>query len=309
MVIKVAIAGGTAPQLGRAIVTGIQDYPDQLQAIVLTGPSSKIPPWLEKLNMEIRRVDYMSEPSLVEALEDVHTVISTVGVDNWVEVQKNLLNASVRAGVKGFAPSKFAAGVNAAKRNDVLRPTYEVMDACRDAQRNYPGLEIGGFHAGLFMNYLEAVHRIAREWPVIWDMKNMEAKIPLSPEGNVPRLSLTEIGDVGRFTAAACLLPKGAWKEEFNFVGETISMDEFTKLIEKVRRTRMDVIYRPFRQIVEEEAKETVNWASKFWLQAKLVHALDKAGEGVLEPVHNELVPQVQPISVEEYVRKYWSER
>lgn len=74
MAIKVAIAGGTAPQLGRAIVTGIQDYPDQLQAIVLTRPSSEIPPWLENLNVEIRRVDYMSEPSLVEALEDVHTV-------------------------------------------------------------------------------------------------------------------------------------------------------------------------------------------------------------------------------------------
>lgn len=131
---------------------------------------------------------------------------------------------------------------------------------------------------------------------------------PLSPEGNVPRLSLTEIGDVGRFTAAACLLPEGAWKEEFNFVGETISMDEVTKIIEKVRGTRMNVTYRPFRQIVEEEAKETVDWASKFWLQAELVHALDKAGEGVLEPVHNELVPQVRPISVEEYVRKYWSE-
>lgn len=74
MVIKVAIAGGTAPQLGRAIVTAIQDYPDQLQAIVLTRPSSKIPPWLERLSVEIRRVDYMSEDLLVDQLKDVHTV-------------------------------------------------------------------------------------------------------------------------------------------------------------------------------------------------------------------------------------------
>jgi len=76
MVIKVAIAGGTAPQLGRAIVTAIQDYPDQLQAIVLTRPSSRIPSWLERLNVEIRRVDYLSEDSLVVALDGVNTVSS-----------------------------------------------------------------------------------------------------------------------------------------------------------------------------------------------------------------------------------------
>lgn len=74
MITKVAVAGGTAPQLGQAIVTAIQDYPDLLQAIVLTRPNSKIPQWLEKLEVEIRRVDYMSEDSLVDALEDVHTV-------------------------------------------------------------------------------------------------------------------------------------------------------------------------------------------------------------------------------------------
>lgn len=197
-----------------------------------------------------------------------------------------------------------------------MRPTYEVMDACLAAQEDHPELEIAGFHIGLFMNYLgfgaphneeEAVHGIAFEWPVIWDMRNMKASIPLSPKGNIPRLSLTEIGDVGRFTAAACLLPKGEWKKEFNFVGETIRMDEVVKIIEKVRGEKMEVNFRPYNQIVEEEAKETVEWPNKFWLQAELVHGLDDAGEGVVEPVHNDLMPQVQPLSVEKYLMKFWS--
>jgi hypothetical protein len=233
-----------------------------------------------------------------------------------VQVQKNLLAASILAGVKRFAPSEFAAGKNAAKTIDVMRPTLEVMDACREAQKAHPELEVAGFHVGLFMNYLgfgaphneeDAVHGIAFEWPVIWDMKNMRARIPLSPKGNIPRLSLTELGDVGRFTAAACLLPAGAWKEEMNFVGETIQMDEVVKIIEKVRGKKMEVSYRPYKQIVEEEAKETVEWPDKFWLQAEIVHARDEAGQGVVEPVDNGLVPQVQPISVEEYLKKFWS--
>ena len=138
-------------------------------------------------------------------------------------------------------------------------------------------------------------------------MKNMKARIPLSPEGNIPRLSLTELSDVVRFTAAACLLPKGAWKEEFNFVGESIRMDEVVKVIEEVRGQKMEVSYCPYEQIVEEEAKETVEWPNKFWLQAELVHALDEAGEGVIEPVHNNLVPQVKSVSVEEYLKRFWS--
>jgi hypothetical protein len=218
--------------------------------------------------------------------------------------------------VKRFAPSEFAAGKNAAKTIDLMRPTLEVMDACRAAKEENPELEIAGFHIGLFMNYLgfgaprneeDAVHGIVYEWPVVWDMRNMKARIPLSPEGNIPRLSLTELSDVGRFTAAACLLPKGAWKEEFNFVGETIRMDEVVKAIEKVRGQKMEISYRPYEKIVEEEAKETIEWPNKFWLQAELVHALDKAGEGVIEPVHNDLVPQVEPISVEEYLKRFWS--
>ena len=198
-----------------------------------------------------------------------------------------------------------------------MRPTYEVMDACVAAQKDHPGLEIAGFHIGLFMNYLgfgaphneeEAVHGIAFEWPVVWDMKNMKARIPLTPEGKIPRLSLTEIGDVGRFTAAACLLPKGEWKKEFNFVGETIRMDEVVKLIEKVRGQKMEIIYRPYKQIVEEEAKETIEWPNKFWLQAEIVHAQDEVGKGVVEPIYNDLVPQVKPASVEEYLIKFWSQ-
>lgn len=239
-----------------------------------------------------------------------------MGADNWVEVQTNLLKASIRAGVKRFAPSEFAAGKNAAKTIDGMRPTLEVMDVCRAAKKAHPALEIAGFHIGLFMNYLgfgaphnekDAVHGIVYEWPVVWDMKNMKARIPLSPEGNIPRLSLTELSDVGRFTAAACLLPEGTWQEEFNFVGETIRMDEVVRIIEKVRGQKMEVSYRPYKQIVEEEAMETVEWPNKFWLQAEIVHALDKAGEGVIEPVHNDLVPQVKPMSVEEFLKKFWS--
>lgn len=92
------------------------------------------------------------------------------------------------------------------------------LDACRAVQKEHPELKIAGFHIGLFMNYLgfgaphteeDAVHGIVYERPVVWHMKNMKERNPLLPEGNIPRLSLTELSVVGRFAAAACLLPRG----------------------------------------------------------------------------------------------------
>jgi putative lipoic acid-binding regulatory protein len=72
--ITVAVAGGTSPGLGRAVVTAIQEYPDKLQAIVLSRESSKIPEWLQQSGIEVRKVDYNSAESLYAALQGIHTV-------------------------------------------------------------------------------------------------------------------------------------------------------------------------------------------------------------------------------------------
>lgn len=68
-------------------------------------------------------------------------------------------------------------------------------------------------------------------------------------------------------------------------------MDEVGRITERLRGQKMEVSYRPYNQIVEEEAKETIELPNKFWLQTEIVHALDKAGEGVIGPVDNNLAP------------------
>jgi uncharacterized protein YbjT (DUF2867 family) len=76
--ITVAVAGGTSPGLGRSILEAIKQHPNHLHPIVLSRKSSKTPTWLESLEIEVRRVDYASEESLVEALQGVHTVRPTL---------------------------------------------------------------------------------------------------------------------------------------------------------------------------------------------------------------------------------------
>lgn len=72
--ITVAIAGGTSLGLGRSIVRAAKAYPSQIQTIVLGRKSSATPKWLQDEGVEVRKVDYADEASLVEALQGVHTV-------------------------------------------------------------------------------------------------------------------------------------------------------------------------------------------------------------------------------------------
>jgi len=56
-----------------------------------------------------RTVDYNNKSSLAEALRGIHTVLSFIQLlaDPENTAQKNLIDASVAAGVKRFAPSEW----------------------------------------------------------------------------------------------------------------------------------------------------------------------------------------------------------
>jgi uncharacterized protein YbjT (DUF2867 family) len=57
-----------------------------------------------------RVVDYSDKNDLVEALSGIHTVLSFVNqpmADHKNNSQKNLIDASIAAGVKRFAPSEY----------------------------------------------------------------------------------------------------------------------------------------------------------------------------------------------------------
>lgn len=72
--ITVAVAGGTSPGLGRSILEALNEQKNHIHPIVLGRKSSSAPEWLKKIGIDVRRVNYLSETSLDEALKGVHTV-------------------------------------------------------------------------------------------------------------------------------------------------------------------------------------------------------------------------------------------
>lgn len=166
------------------------------------------------------------------------------------------------------------------------------------------------------MNYLgngsrneaEALAGKSNDGEFIFFLKDMKAKIPLTKDGKIPRMTLTEIGDVGRFVSAACALPQGEWKENFGMVGSTIGMIEIVKTIEEVRGGKMNVEHRTFEHVRKEKV-ECKDEMMLFWLELEEMYAMDEEDRGIIRPVLNELCSDVNPISAEAYIKKFWSEQ
>ena len=69
---------------------------------------------------------------------------------------------------------------------------------------------------------------------IIWDIANKAVEMPVKDNGKAPRITLTDIRDIGRFVAAACELSEGRWQTSMEMAGDTIDADEVTRIIEEI---------------------------------------------------------------------------
>ncbi|KAH7049443.1 hypothetical protein B0J12DRAFT_105412 [Macrophomina phaseolina] len=267
---------------------------------------------------EVRHIDYTSAESLTAALTDIHTVISVLKVPGpaFATVQINLLNAARVAGVRRFAPSEF--GLGAPERVDVTAAKARVWEACLES-----GLEVARFRCGGFMNYLALGRQFgdegAREKAVagledraiMWDFPSKVAELPVKADGSFPRITLTEIDDVGRFVATACGLTEGSWLQEMDMVGETLVLGEVVELVKECLGLELNVV-----KVGKEELEKRVRSVEgggqtqnecfkKMVAQLQLVILEDRVGWGVLEPEMNSMYSHTKPLGVREYLTSY----
>lgn len=318
--VNVAIAGGSSRTLGQSIVKGILDA-GRHTPIILSRPSGSSPATsatttaVNGHNVEVRHANYHDHATLRIALRDIHTVISVVLVpdpEEWTTSQVNLLNAAKDAGVKRFAPSEWAFGSPSHVKAAIDAPKIEVWNAVETS-----GLEATRFVCGGFMNYLgigcpgpkekqEEALAGFREGPYLFGVKDGWAEIPLKSDGSYPRLTMTEIGDVGRFVAAALDLEK--WESEMSIAGDVLGFGDVVRLAEQVTGRTFRI-----KEVTKDEFKKEVDglapadWVRNMECSYSMIFCDDVDGETALDPLLNRLCPQVKPITVREYLRKYWS--
>ncbi|CAH0043779.1 unnamed protein product [Clonostachys solani] len=154
-----ALAGGTSPSLGRAIVTAV--FAHTSWNVLILSRSTRPPIWLRAIDQHAKRhkiaaVDYGSVDSLATTLKGqaVHTLVSvTSAVDGTqAQTQINLLRAAVSAGCKRFAPSQWGFGPKGWAEVGSLRWADQgVREECANHRDQ---IEIACFNQGSFMNYI-----------------------------------------------------------------------------------------------------------------------------------------------------------
>lgn len=309
---RIAIAGGTSPTLGDSIVSALLATDGRYTPVVLSRAGGK-PPLYDELSqekVEIKHVDYHSQPSLVAALQGIDTVISVVLVPGpeWVTSQINLLRAAEEAGCRRFAPSEFALTFEAQEMVDILHAKNSVWKEVQSSVK----IDTARFPCGMFMNYLgigcpdRASLAGFKEGPFLvhLDEDPPWIEVPVRTNGSFPSITMTELSDIGRFIVAALDIQEPWGGRDLGMAGDTIDFTKLTDLCETYVGKKLQVkpvtgleLQARLRNLSPDQFMERMNW------QLAIVCGIDK---GTVSPTLNSLC-SFKPTSVEDYLRRYWA--
>ncbi|KAK4205099.1 hypothetical protein QBC40DRAFT_261097 [Triangularia verruculosa] len=266
------------------------------------------------------KVDFHNKDDLAKALRGVHTVLSFVVAQNDPEAtaQKTLIDASIAAGVKRFAPSEwFVARFTHLKWND---SKLLARDYLEEVNKNGKVLEYCLFQPGLFTDY-HANENINKHLktndflPI--DFANRRLLAPGSLE---PRFTATTIQDVGNIVAKA-IEYEGEWPKIGGIAGETLSLAQELAIGEKIRGKKFDVelldldslrrgewngswvkpLDHPSVQHLDEETRAAFSRAAFSGFLLALAE-----GDMVVSDEWNRIFPDYKFTGVEEFVSNFW---
>lgn len=269
------------------------------------------PAWTAR-GITVREVDYTSASSLVHALKDVHTVLSFIGgsVSAMRDSQLALVAAAQEAGVKRFAPSEFALR-GGGYDMDLYAGKRDVWNAVVAS-----GMEYTRFSCGVFMGLLgtgtpkgvtsvgaeegaasgeeEALAGL-RPWNFVVNVRAGTADVP--GDGRTKGV-FTDTRDVARFVEKALGMER--WAEEMGMRGDLMDWREMVEVLEGVQGRKF-LIRENSVEAMERVAREVEG--KSFYNQVRV--ALVK-GEGIVGDELNQAFPEIEPMSVKGFARKWW---
>ncbi|KAH7112279.1 NmrA-like family-domain-containing protein [Dactylonectria estremocensis] len=189
----VALVGATG-NLGPAILQ--QLLAASLRTTVLTriGSAHKIPVSVGSNTLEVREIDYSSQSSLVSALDTIDVVISTLGFTNLFTLQKNLIDASLDAGVSRFIPSEFG--------NDSANPLVRQLPIFADKIKTQEYLEAKVAQNPSF-SYTMCYNNSFLDWQLqVGFMVNLKDHTATLYDGGDVPFSATRLSTIGKAVVA-----------------------------------------------------------------------------------------------------------
>ncbi|KAF6824265.1 hypothetical protein CPLU01_10950 [Colletotrichum plurivorum] len=339
--VKIAIAGASGKLAREVIDKLIESGKHEILGLVRKDPSS-LPPIT---GLKWTQTNYQDKSELVEILKGVHTVLSFIldpVSDPDALIQKRLVDASIEAGVKRFAPSEWAMGqkleeviefvpwfnhklavrkylqdINKDSKVDLLSPLS--FSHLRHKLTVMQVIEYTIFQAGAFTNYFAHPHQTAKHYRIDFaffaDVGNARGFMVEGSED--AKITLTTVDDVAEVTARAVEY-EGEWPSFGGIAGNTITIGELMKLGEEVRGKPFEI-----DRLKLEDVKNGIlktNFYPRIPLPglseeqaadfSKVVARglLISVGYGALEVSDewNKLLPDWKPTKAREFLQEVW---
>ncbi|KAF4461001.1 hypothetical protein FALBO_12204 [Fusarium albosuccineum] len=313
--VKIALAGG-AGNVGQEIVDALVAR-NKHEIIVLSrkdAPATEIAPGVKWVKTSYDDVDH-----LTKVLDGVETVLSfiTDPSDVHPSPQKNLIDASIKAGVKRFSPSEWAT------RGFEHMFWYAYKAAIRDylaeVSKDKKVIEYTFFHPGLFTNYMTYPFNSSKHVELFEGPINFHQRRALVVEGAEDAiLTLTTAQDTAKVVALA-IEYEGEWPIYSGIRGAQVTISELIALGEKIRGGPFSV-----EKLKAEDLKAKViksSWTPLFAHPSIPPETLDAvsgplpagfllgeaAGNFEISDEWNKLLPDYKFTQPEEFLRDAWA--
>ncbi|KAF2025155.1 NAD(P)-binding protein [Setomelanomma holmii] len=315
--VKIAIAGG-AGNVAQEIVD-VLVASKKHEIMIFTRRDA--PQTESDTGISWAKTEYSNVDELTKLLTGVHTVLSFISVhqdqEGAFKVQKNLIDASIAAGVKRFAPSEWASS------NFSHLPWYTYKAMTRDylctINANSNVLEYCLFQPGLFLNYLTRPYNSAKHVkPLDSPFDFAHRRALMRKGGDDDPITLTMVQDLANVVAQAVEF-EGEWPVVGGMSGSNFSIGELIALGEDVRGS--EFVHEHFSSEQLESGNYKPSWfpvvdhpsilpehveaASKMIVSELLLAIRDKAFE--VGDEWNKLLPEYKFTEAEGFLREAWA--
>ncbi|QKX56215.1 uncharacterized protein TRUGW13939_03316 [Talaromyces rugulosus] len=226
--VHVVIVGGGG-NVGREIVNEVVRQGEHQVTVF----SRKTIPELTDAGVKVVTIkSYEDQDELTAALSGVHTVLSFISWDPTLVAQKTLIQASIAAGVKRFAPTEW--GIRSKSGFPGYASKDQIHEYLQELNAEKTVLEYCLFQPGTFTNYLAYPLQTADHLYISCTYLDVVKKQALIIEDGEIWHTYTTIQDTAKVVAKALSYP-GKWPETGGIVGGRIKEKDLIKLAEEIR--------------------------------------------------------------------------
>ncbi|CAE6395838.1 unnamed protein product [Rhizoctonia solani] len=271
----VALAGANG-YVGKAFLDAFLDLNAfQIRLLIDTPPYQEY----KKRGASLHAVSYDDEASLVEALNGVDVLVSSVARAALASTQIPLVKASKKAGVKVFFPSEYAGLFP----DDSVSPSFQEKKAVVKSAQEH-GLPVATLNTGAFPEYI---------FMLPLGLTFADKKITIWGEGN-SKVSWTTMKSVADWLANVLKsVPISQLQNrDISIEGSSSTLNELVELWEQKHNEKLQVERRPLKEVEDRIAADPND------ILAILLHGFE-AGYGDVGGKDNELYPGWKPDSVE----------